>query len=132
MSNSIITLSPEQSLLDWKRRRIILQQNNIPVSKWHYCGKGIIIEDFYPKEAKTNLLFRNILEIAFKLGCIAFNTLKFLDDIRVDDNNSPFYVDFGFDPGDPTHKKEYFPKKYLIKEFPNKKDEINTFYSSNE
>jgi hypothetical protein len=128
---ALVTLLPEKSLLDWERRRGILQENDIPVSNWYSASKGTIYEDFYPFSAKETTNFKLLLEIGKKLDYLGFNTLKFIDDIRADEAGKPYFIDFGFDLGEPSNKIVYSAKEYLIKSFPQKVLEINTFYDKN-
>lgn len=129
---AIVTLFPEKSLLDWKRRREILSDNDIPVSKWYFSSGGTIYEEFYPFKAKDRANFNQLLKVGCKLDALGFETLKFVDDILVDDEGDLHYVDFGFDLGEPTNKGPVLnAQRYLIKLFPNKRMEIINFFEQN-
>ncbi len=127
MIKAIVTLFPEKSLLDWARRREILKRNGIIVSFWYNYADATIFEDFYPNTA-SEVSFDKILNIGYKLDKLGFNTLKFVDDIRADKNGNPFFIDFGFDLGEPSDKKTISAKKYLLEKYPEKQYEINKFY----
>ncbi|HAQ02369.1 hypothetical protein A2467_02310 [Candidatus Nomurabacteria bacterium RIFOXYC2_FULL_36_8] len=131
IAKALVTLNPEKSLLDWERRRKILLDNNVPVSNWFWIGEGTIIETYYPKTFVDVVNFEDLIKMAFSIDKLGFVTLKFLDDIRCDVFGYPFYVDFGFDLGEPSGNHQYEAKGYLIKQFPAKEKEINMFYSSN-
>jgi hypothetical protein len=125
---AIVTSFPNKRLDDWARRRKILIDNNIPVSNWYYYNKAIIIEDYYPNNAFTFVSFDKLLSIGYKLDILGFSTLKFLEDIRSDAEGNPFFIDFGFDLGEPSETEKTSAKNYLLKFFPEKTSEINTFY----
>ncbi len=127
---AIVTTSPEKSLLDWKRRREILFRNGIAVSNWYHHSTAIIIEDFYPNSS-TNVDFKKILTIGYKLDQLGFSTLKFTDDIRADLEGNPFFVDFGFDLGEPSNNMKLNAKDHMIKKYPEKKEAILAFYNRN-
>jgi hypothetical protein len=57
--------------------------------------------------------------------------LKFLDDILCDKDGKPYYIDFGFDLGEPSLTIKTTAKEYLIKTYPNLKADIEAFYSTN-
>lgn len=128
---AIVTLFSEKGLKDWAKRRIFLSKNGIPVSNWYYHGDSIIIEDFYSKSALEVVSFEKILEIGYKLDQLGFTTLKFLDDIRADDYGNPFFVDFGFDLGEPSEIHKTSAKEFLIKKFPQSETEIKIYYGKN-
>jgi len=129
---AIVTMFPEKSLLDWTRRRNILAETGVPVSNWYSTSKGTIYEDFYPFTAKEKVNFETLLTIGQKLDFLGFTTLKFIDDIRADKKGQPYYIDFGFDLGEPSNDRILAAKEYLIKTFPDKVLEINNFYGKNE
>lgn len=128
---ALVTTSPEKSIQDWNRRRHILEKNGIPVSNWYWFGSGIIIEDYYEKDAIGYVNFNTLVSIGFKLDQLGFKSLKFLDDIRSDLSGCPYYVDFGFDLGEPSETKKFYAKDYLIKVFNDKTEVINSFYGYN-
>jgi len=128
---AIVTMFPEKSLLDWTRRRKILNDNGVPVSNWYFASEGTIYEDFYPFTAKEKVDFESLLTIGQKLDVLGFTTLKFIDDIRADGNGNPYFIDFGFDLGEPSDNKVSSAKEYLIKTFPQRVLEINEFYDRN-
>jgi len=124
---AIVTTSPEKSLLDWTRRREILMRNGIAVSHWYHHSDASIIEDFYPNTSNA-VDFEKILFIGHKLDQLGFATLKFSDDIRADKNGSPFFIDFGFDLGEPSDSSKTSAKGYLLLQFPDRQNQINKFY----
>ncbi len=119
---------PEKSLLDWTRRRKILAEKRIPVSNWHFTSDATIYEDFYPFTAKEKVEFETLLSIGYKLDSLGFTTLKFVDDIRADEDGNPYFMDFGFDLGEPSRDKTSSAKEYLTNVFPDEILEINNFY----
>jgi len=124
---AIVTTSPEKSLLDWTRRREILIRNGIAVSNWYHQSAATIIEDFYPNTSHQ-VAFSKILKIGHQLDQLGFTSLKFTDDIRADKHGNPFYIDFGFDLGEPSETPKTIAKEYLLKIFPDMHSEINRFY----
>ena len=129
---SLVTLFPERSLQDWKRRRNILAENEIPVSNWYWYGEATILEDFYKYTAKDKVRFESLLQIGFKLDSLGFRSNSFIDDIRADDAGNPYFVDFGFDLGEPSSIRTTFAKGYLCKIYPSRILEIDMFYANNE
>lgn len=125
---ALVTLLPEKSLLDWFRRREILEKNGISVSFWYHYADATIFEEFYPYSS-NKVPFEEILYIGYKLDMLGFSTLKFTDDIRADKNGKPFFVDFGFDLGEPSNIKTTNAKKYLLENYPEKRDEIKKHYA---
>lgn len=124
---AIVTTSPEKSLLDWARRREILMRNGIAVSHWYHHSAAIIFEDFYPNTS-SDVDFDKVLSIGHKLDQLGFTTLKFSDDIRADKDGNPFFIDFGFDLGEPSETVKVSAKEYLLRQFPDKQNEINKVY----
>lgn len=130
VAKAIVTTNPEKSLIDWKKRRELLAEHNIPVSHWYCSEEATIYELFYPQKSEKVNDFILLLKIAFTLDMLGFSTLKFLDDILCDKNGNPFYVDFGFDLGEPSLSSKTNAKDFLIKKYPHKKAEINFFYEN--
>ncbi len=128
---AIVTTNPEKSLTDWTNRRGILLANNISVSNWFCTGEATIYETYYPNKAEHTVDFSKLIEIAFTLDKLGFSTLKFTDDILCDASGQPFYIDFGFDLGEPSQTIKTNAKNYLIKRFPDRELEIERFYKSN-
>lgn len=128
IAKAIVTLNPEKSLLDWTRRRDILLTNKIPVSKWYWTGEATIIETYYPKTHFDTTYFTDLIGIAYTLDKLGFTTLKFLDDLRCDGNGKPYYIDFGFDLGEPSDNFTTHSRDYLIKIYPSRQNEIEMFY----
>ena len=128
---AIVTTNPEKSLIDWTNRRKILSDNNIPVSNWFWTGEATIYETYYPNKAEHTTDFNQLIEIAFRLDNLGFTTLKFTDDILCDEDGNPFYVDFGFDLGEPSTDTKTHAKDYLIKQFPDREAEIEKIYKLN-
>lgn len=128
---AIVTTNPEKSLIDWTKRRDILSNDNIPVSRWLWSGEATIFESFYPKTVEETTDENELIKIAFKLDKLGFTTLKFLDDIRCDENGNPFFIDFGFDLGEPSENKKTSAKEFLIKKYPALKVNVEAFYTSN-
>lgn len=110
---AIMSLLPTRRLFDWARRRSVLSESAIPVSNWYWHGKGTIIEEFYPNDYTKVHELGDIESIAVKLDSLGFECLSFLRDIRCDAKGRPFYVDFGFDLGEPSSVK----KKCAVKQF---------------
>lgn len=131
IAKAIVSFNPEKRLLDWERRRKILSDNRVPVSEWFWAGEATIIETYYPMTFVEVLNFQNLIKMAFAVDKLGFMTLKFLDDIRCDILGNPFYVDFGFDLGEPSSINHYKARKYLISHYPSREKEINMFYRSN-
>ena len=125
---AFVTISPEKSLLDWSRRRNFLMRNGITVSNWYHQSGACIIEDFYPNTFEF-YDFEKILTIGYILDQLGFSTLKFSDDIRGDKSGELFYIDFGFDLGEPSETPKSNAKNLLLRQFPHKKEEINSFYN---
>ena len=109
---AITTLNPEKSLLDWYRRRKILRENFVPVSNWYWCNNGIIIEDYYPNDWSFYNL-DTLKSIANVLDRLGFITTDFLRDIKCDEYGNLFYIDFGFDLGEPSFKETNTSKQTL-------------------
>jgi hypothetical protein len=128
---AIVTTNPEKSLIDWTNRRTILADNKISVSHWYWTGEATIYEPFYPNKADKTKNFNILIQIAFMLDKLGFTTLKFLDDILCDKDGNPYYIDFGFDLGEPSQTIKTTAKEYLIKIYPNLKADIEAFYSTN-
>lgn len=126
---ALVTMFPEKSLLDWAKRRNILAENGIQVSNWYFTSEATIYEDFYPFTAKEKIKFETLLSIGHKLDSLGFATLKFIDDIRADEFGNPYFIDFGFDLGEPSSEKSTSAKEYLARIFPDKVSEIESFYN---
>lgn len=124
---ALVTLSPSKSLQDWARRRKIFSMNKIPVSNWYYYSDALIIEDYYPNTANV-VSFKKILSIGYKIDKLGFTTLNFVNDIRADCTGEPYYIDFGFDLGDPSETPKNSAKEYLLKNYPEQHVEIEEFY----
>ena len=45
-----------------------------------------------------------------------------------DKNGNPFFIDFGFDLGEPSGEKKSISKNYLMHKYTDKTYEINKFY----
>lgn len=120
---ALVTLLPEKSLLDWARRRDILNKNGIPVSNWYHHSEATIIEDFYPNTS-DKVSFENILNIGCQLDKLGFATLKFINDLRADKNGNPYFIDFGFDLGEPSDSMTFSARDYLLSHYPEKQYEI--------
>jgi hypothetical protein len=129
---SLVTMFPERSLQDWARRRNILAGIGIPVSNWYWYGEAAIIEDFYNFSAKEKVSFNTLLWIGFKLDSLGFPSLNFIDDIRADGGGKPYYIDFGFDLGEPSGVRTAYAKRCLHKMYPNNISDIDMFYTNNE
>jgi hypothetical protein len=125
---ALVTLSPQKSLQDWERRRKVLFENEVPVSNWYFFGDATIIEDYYPNTFQ-NVEFEKIILIGKSLDKLGFSTLSFTDDIRADTKFNPFYIDFGFDLGEPSLNKKTTALEYLFQLFPTRMDEIKFIYS---
>lgn len=128
---AIVTTNPEKSLIDWTNRRAILAGNNISVSHWFWTGEATIYEPFYPNKSDKTKDFNTLIQTAFILDKLGFTTLKFLDDILCDKDGNPFYIDFGFDLGEPSQTIKTSAKEHLIKIYPSSKADIEAFYEAN-
>lgn len=124
---AIVSLNAEKRLADWKRRRHILETNNVPVSHWYWDGEATIYEPFYPYTYERINDIGKLKEIAHILDFLGFSTLKFLEDIRCDDVGNPFYVDFGFDLGEPSINQKNEASNYLFKKLPTLKKNLFNF-----
>ncbi len=124
---AIATTTPDKSMNDWARRREILKRNGITVSFWYHHSAALIIEDFYPRTS-AKVSFDKILKIGHRLDQLGFYTLKFTEDIRADNIGNPYYVDFGFDLGEPSDNTKTTAKEYLLKQYPEKEAIIIQFY----
>jgi len=112
---AIISIPVEQCLGNWERRRKILLEKQIPVSHWYFVGKGIIIEDFYPKKVAEVNDLAPLFNIAETLDNLGFRNPKFTRDILCDTEGNPFYVDFGFDLGEPSNIITEIAKDHILK-----------------
>lgn len=128
---AIVTTNPEKSLIDWTNRRAILAGNNISVSHWFWTGEATIYEPFYPNKSDKTKDFNTLIQTAFILDKLGFTTLKFLDDILCDKDGKPFYIDFGFDLGEPSQTMKTSAKEHMIKIYPILQDDIEAFYEAN-
>jgi len=126
---AIVTANPEKSLIDWTNRRTILANNNVPVSHWFWTGEATIYEPYYPNKSDSTKDFNLLIQTAFILDSLGFTTLKFLDDILCDINGNPFYIDFGFDLGEPSQTPKTSAKDFLIKSYPSQEPDIEAFYA---
>lgn len=127
---AITTMNPEEGLKNWVRRRKILEENNVSVSKWYWFGEGIIVEQFYPYDFKKFKDFNALVKMSHSIDKLGFASLKFLDDVRCDENGNPFYVDFGFDLGEPKSLASNQCINALKGEFPERSEEIETILKS--
>lgn len=128
---AIVTTNPEKSLIDWTNRRAILVNNRVSVSHWFWTGEATIYEQFYPKKADETKDRKTLIQTAYKLDKLGFTTLKFLDDILCDKDGNPFYIDFGFDLGEPSQTIKTSAKEHLIKTYPSLQTDIEAFYEAN-
>lgn len=99
---ALINMNSVKSLEDWARRRMLLYNNQIPVSNWYYHGNGIILEDYYSYSFEKVNNINELERIAYILDNLGFYCLNFLNDIRCNEDGHPFYIDFGFDLGEPS------------------------------
>jgi len=125
---ALVTISPETNQNGWINRRNILSQNGIPVSRWYRIDNAVIFEDFYPNTFEK-VSFYKLLEIGWKLDKLGFTTLSFLNDIRADEKNNPYYIDFGFDLGEPSPMQKKCARNNLILKYPDMQNEIIQFYN---
>jgi len=128
VAKTIVTIIPEKSLIDWANRRKILANNKVSVSQWFWTGEATIFEPFYPNKSDKTKDFNLLLQIAFTLDRLGFTTLDFLSDIMCDSEGNPFYIDFGFDLGEPSQNIKTSAKDCLIRNYPNQKADIEEFY----
>lgn len=128
---AIVTTTPKKSLIDWTKRRELLMRNGIVVSHWYHTSDAIIFEDYYPNTSQV-VAFEKLLSIGKKLDSLGFTTIKFTDDIMADTNGNPYFVDFGFDLGEPTDICTRSAKNYLLKNFSERQNQIIQFYDRND
>lgn len=121
---AIVSLNAEVQLETWRRRRSILHRFKAPVSYWYNCSKGIIIEDYYPCDYQATKDFNKLIYIAKILDELGFVALDYLNDIRCNNNGHPYYIDFGFDLGEPTYCKKNISINKLIEHYPHKEEDI--------
>jgi hypothetical protein len=96
---------PEIQLRSWMKRRKIIAELNIRVPYLYSAANGTIYEEFIESELDpdcftTQNLLRDLAQIAASIDHAGFTTLNFLSDLRRR-NDKLFYIDFGFDLGDP-------------------------------
>ena len=125
---AIVTIFPEISLINWTNRRKILTENRIPVSHWFCTNEATIYEPFYPNKSDKIKDFNLLIQIAFTLDRLGFTTLNFLNDIMCDSEGNPFYIDFGFDLGEPSQNMQISAKDCLIRNYPSREADIKEFY----
>ena len=87
-------------------RRAMLTKLGIAVPELYSARDAMVLEEFIDRPiGETDLADEGILQqvgcIAAKLDCSGFTTLSFLSDMRVKDG-CLYYVDFGFDLGEPS------------------------------
>lgn len=124
---AVVAVPPEESLKNWSKRRNLLDQNKIPVSNWYWWGCGIIVEDYYPYTYDRVANFSFLIDIAAKLDNLGFTALNFLSDIRCDKLLNPYYIDFGFDLGEPSNVRNDKCINLLKEKYPNRKVEITDY-----
>lgn len=127
---ALTTLNPEKSLIDWARRRNLLSRYKIPVSNWYWTEKATIFEPYYPAKVNNSTDFKFLLHIAYTLDTLGFNSLKFIDDILCTEKGIPYYIDFGFDLGEPSNVIKTDAKDILKLFYPYRIEDIEVFYNS--
>jgi hypothetical protein len=127
---ALVSTPIEHKLKEWERRRSLLQKNKIPVSNWYSFGTGLILEDYYPEDYKSVKNIEELITIAIGLDKLGSSTLNFLRDIRCNTEGNPFYVDFGFDLGEPSSNPTYNASQTLLNEYPGKKHIIKSFINN--
>lgn len=120
---ALVTINPENALVDWYNRREYLKKNNVKVSNWYWYGNGIIIEDFYYYSYQKASLF-DLIKIAKTIDHLGFKTTNFLEDIMCDINSVPYYIDFGFDLGNYGNANTNDAINLLIQKNKSKEKEI--------
>lgn len=110
IAKALISLATESDRLTktWLNRRDILKNYGIRVPKLFATNEGVLFEEFIDNKFELeNLKSKNIINEVGKYAAIldfhGFITLSFLSDLRIK-NNKLYFVDFGFDLGEPSHK----------------------------
>lgn len=88
------------------RRRKLVSEMGIPVPRLYSAREATIFEEFidFPviaAELVDEAVLEQIGEIGAHLDWNGFSTLSFLSDLRIK-NGRVYYVDFGFDLGEPS------------------------------
>ncbi len=110
--------SPERQLQDWARRRAQLITLGIRTPILYSSCKGVIYEDFIEEEFNYSSLSEpavvdQLVNIAATLDRNGYASLSFTKDIRIMDKLL-YYVDFGFDLGEPTNEAKNNALDFLI------------------
>ena len=108
LAKALVASGPfiDNMLDSWTKRRTLLEMIGVRVPRLYCVREGVFFEEFIdePFLGDVPLLdsYRNQLaSIAAKLDAWGFNTLCFTADLRIKNTNL-YYVDFGFDLGDPS------------------------------
>jgi len=101
---ALVGMNPSGQQKVWTSRRNMLMQMGIGVSQWFSCSSATITEPYYEYGHDTffKLGFLSALaEVAGLLDGLGFRTLDYISDMR-SDGHSLYYIDFGFDLGEPS------------------------------
>lgn len=116
---ALVGLFPSAQADKWRTRRNMLQQIGISVSNWFDLYDATIVEPFYPygKDSFNNPAYLpDLVRIASLLDSHGYRTLSFLSDLR-SNGEQLFYIDFGFDLGEPDTNITSDNAKRTLQEF---------------
>lgn len=119
---------PEIAMATWLRRRDLLLALNVPAPQLFGAIGGTIYEEFIDLELSLEafqipVILKELGRIAAILDQAGFTTLSFLSDIRRR-NTRLYYVDFGFDLGEPSGSACSSAKSQLESQLPNASKDI--------
>ncbi|MFH1420399.1 MAG: nucleoside-diphosphate kinase [Candidatus Aenigmatarchaeota archaeon] len=116
-------LNPAKRMVELLDRRTILSQQGVNVPYVYGCDSGTIYEEYIEHDLieylKHNLLQREKVIPALRktariLDANGFRPLDFLRDCRTD-GEYVYYIDFGFDLGEPSNESTDIAEKQLKK-----------------
>lgn len=99
-------LKPERMLDSWLSRRETLRRIGVRVPTLYSAFGGTLYEEYVEAElvehfSGSEALATDVARTAALIDWAGFESLAFLDDLRTQEERA-YYVDFGFDLGDPT------------------------------
>lgn len=119
IAKAIVTsgIRPEEQMKNWLRRREILKSEGINVPHLYSAKGGVIYEELLERnfvlQNETSVeLLRQAARIASTLDRLGFATLSFTSDLMVR-KNLLYYVDFGFDLGEPSNSSKTSALEHL-------------------